>query len=168
MSDDALHAAKPVFFIERSLRMKWLRQAHIYLGFFIAPSLLLFAITGALQLFGMHEARPGYQPPALIEKLAQVHIHQQFALRPPRTAAVGTAPRSEAAPTSPMRAERMAPASEAALKWAFLVIAVSIVVSTFLGLWMGLTRKKDRTTGWIVLLAGAGLPVLILALLAGA
>jgi hypothetical protein len=166
MSNDALHAAKPAFFSERSLRMKWLRQAHVYLGFFIAPSLLLFAITGALQLFGMHEARLGYQPPALIEKLAQVHIHQQFALRPPRTAAAGTAPRSEAAPASTKRAERIAPASETALKWVFLVIAASIAMSTFLGLWMGLTRKKDRTAGWSVLLAGAGLPVLILALLA--
>jgi len=85
MSGDALHRAKPVFFIERSLRMKWMRQAHVYRGFFIAPGPLLFAVTGALRPFGM-----------------------------------------------------------------------------------GLTRKNDRMTGWGVLSAGAGLPVLVLALLAGA
>ena len=35
----------------------WLKQArqwHLYLGTFFAPSILFFALTGALQLFGLH------------------------------------------------------------------------------------------------------------------
>jgi glucose-6-phosphate-specific signal transduction histidine kinase len=44
------------FFSDRPFRMRWLRKIHEYLGLFIAPTLLMFTFTGALQLFGLHEA----------------------------------------------------------------------------------------------------------------
>jgi len=146
------------FFSDRPLRMRWLRKVHEYLGLFIAPTLLMFACTGALQLFGLHEAEDGYRPAPVIEKLAQVHIHQQFALKPQRPAAPGPV-RAESE-----RKEPAAPLGQTALKWVFLVTALGIVVSTCLGLWMGLTRIKNRAAGLAVVLAGAGLPVLMVLL----
>ena len=40
--------------------LKFLRQAHLYIGIFISPAILFFALTGALQTFSLHEtlARP--------------------------------------------------------------------------------------------------------------
>src|SRR5271156_5756759 len=56
-----------------------IRQLHAYIGLFIAPSVLFFALTGALQLFDLHEAHGDYRPFALIEKLSSVHKGQVFA-----------------------------------------------------------------------------------------
>jgi len=53
-----------------------LRQWHSYIGLFIAPSVIFFSLTGALQLFSLHEAHGTYQPPAILEKLASVHKDQ--------------------------------------------------------------------------------------------
>ena len=146
------------FFSDRPLRMRWLRKAHEYLGLFIAPTLLMFAFTGALQLFGLHEAGDGYKPAPVIEKLAQVHIHQTFALKPQRPAAPA-AKRVESE-----EAEPATPLSQTALKWMFLVTALGIMVSTCLGLWMGLTRVKNRALGLSAVLAGTVLPILMVLL----
>ncbi len=79
-----------------SSRANWLkqvRQLHLYLGTFFAPSILFFALTGALQLFGLHEGHPGekYQPPAWVAKLGSIHKDQTIAERrgPPRGSAGG-------------------------------------------------------------------------------
>jgi hypothetical protein len=49
-----------------SARLKWARQWHHYLWTMFAPSIIFFAFTGSLQLFGLHESHPGdaYQAPA--------------------------------------------------------------------------------------------------------
>jgi hypothetical protein len=51
--------------------LKQVRQLHLYLGVFFAPSIIFFALTGSLQLVGLHEGHPGeaYQPPAWVQKL---------------------------------------------------------------------------------------------------
>lgn len=63
------------------------RTAHLYFGVFIAPALLFFAVSGALQTFDLHEsARDGgsYKPAHWILVLAQLHKHQSAQLPPPR------------------------------------------------------------------------------------
>jgi hypothetical protein len=57
-----------------------IRRWHAWLGLFIAPSVIFFSLTGAVQLFSLHEAHGDYQPPALIEKLSSLHKDQEFAL----------------------------------------------------------------------------------------
>jgi hypothetical protein len=39
--------------------LKSIRIMHRYLGLFFAPTILFFAITGGLQMFGLHEAARG-------------------------------------------------------------------------------------------------------------
>ena len=62
--------------------LKQVRQLHLYLGAFFAPSILFFSFTGSIQLLGVHEGRPGggYQPPVWVEKLAEIHKHQSLAI----------------------------------------------------------------------------------------
>jgi uncharacterized iron-regulated membrane protein len=59
--------------------MSSLRTWHTYLGLLIAPSVLFFSLTGALQLFGLHEAHGAYHPAVIIEKLGMLHKDQVFA-----------------------------------------------------------------------------------------
>jgi hypothetical protein len=58
--------------------LKLIRQIHLYFGVFIAPALLFFALTGALQTFSLHETTRGssYKPPTWIVTLAQLHKKQ--------------------------------------------------------------------------------------------
>ena len=151
-----------------ALRLAAIRQFHAYLGAFIAPSVLFFAATGALQLFSLHEAHGSYQPPPLIEKLSAVHKDQRFAAPPKRAAPPPAGARhAEAAPAeaadhhdhAPKAAK---PARELTLKWLFLAVAVSLIVSTCLGLWMAMTYSKRKAVIWTLLILGAGLPILIL------
>ena len=46
--------------------LRYVRLTHLYLGVFIAPAILFFAFTGALQTFSLHETTRGsnYKPPA--------------------------------------------------------------------------------------------------------
>ena len=43
-----------------------IRRWHTYLGLFIAPSVLFFSLTGAVQLFSLHEAHGDYTPAPLV------------------------------------------------------------------------------------------------------
>src|SRR3984893_4884025 len=58
--------------------LKYLRLTHLYTGVFIAPALLFFAFTGALQTFSLHETTRGsnYKPPAWAVTLGQIHKKQ--------------------------------------------------------------------------------------------
>jgi hypothetical protein len=148
-----------------------IRRFHGYAGVFIAPSVLFFAVSGAMQLFNLHEVRDGYTPPAVIAVLAQVHKDQRLAapvqrpdpdlaqilacLRNAKHKGGGDRP---ATPTPPV------PANVLALKWLFLLEAVALFVSTVVGLWMALTSSRRKHVIWLLIAAGAALPALILAL----
>jgi hypothetical protein len=138
------------------------RRFHSWFGVFIAPSILFFALTGSLQLFTLHEAHGDYHPPAVIEKLGMLHKDQVFALKPKRTPpAVAPAPKP-AAPAAEAHHDEGPKTSTLALKWYFLFVAASLVVSTCLGLWMALSHSTDKRILWLVFLAGAAIPLAIL------
>lgn len=138
-----------------------IRQLHLYVGVLFAPTILFFALTGAVQLFSLHEeSRDGaYTPPALVEQLSQVHIHQRFAGKPKRP---------EPARAQPVRAERehheegKRPAQHPGAKWFFLFAALGLTASALLGLWMGLTQSRNPRLAWGLLIAGVLLPVLLI------
>lgn len=147
-----------------ALRLMLLRRIHSWLGLFIAPSVLFFAVTGAYQLYGLHESGPGYKPAPLAEKLGRVHMKQVFEAKPVRAAAPA---RPEAGPAKAAPAPAKAKPTELSvllLRAVFLVVAIGLVVSTLIGVWMAQAHGRDKTLGWILLAAGAVLPVLILAL----
>lgn len=148
----------------RATRLRFIRQLHFWVAVFVAPSLLLFAVTGMLQLFKLHEAEGGYQPPPVVEKLGQVHIHQKYALRPVRRPPAAQPARAAAAPAGPESGEASAPLGETLVKWTFFVMAFGMTLSAVLGVWMSLSNTRQRRTTWLLLAAGTVLPILVLAL----
>jgi hypothetical protein len=161
------------------------RLWHSYLAVLIAPSVLFFALTGALQLFSLHEAHGGYQPALLIEKLGRLHKDQVFAPDehhhgpPPASAApTGAGP---AGPSAGESAEAVAgtasgppgkgpgdddddaaPWPTMALKYYFLLVALGLITSTSLGLWIAFTRQRRPALAWGLLLTGIVVPLLLL------
>jgi len=135
-----------------------IRQAHLYLGMLIAPSLLMFAASGAFQIFRLNDAKPGYTPPAVIKTLGELHKSQRLAA-PPRP------PRPDAKPGAKARAPETppkTPLSRTLLQWFSLVVAVGLFVSTALGLWMGAMQSRWKVTARWLLLAGTVIPIVVL------
>jgi hypothetical protein len=147
----------------RAGRLRLVRQLHFWVAVFVAPSLMLFALTGMLQLFKLHEADGTYRPLPVIEKLGQVHIHQTYALRPVR-ARPPEAAAPAAAPARPEPEEKAAPLGETLVKWTFLLISAGMAVSSVLGVWMALSNTRQRRLTLILLAAGTVLPMIVLAL----
>jgi len=134
--------------------MMTVRQLHSYIGAFIAPSVLFFAFSGSLQLFSLHEAHGTYKPPALIEQLGSVHKDQ--ILKPPGDADDDhDHDHHRAGPEAPP------PWSVVALKWLFLAVAVSLMASTLLGLWLAFTASRRKRLVFGLFAAGVVLPFLL-------
>jgi hypothetical protein len=146
--------------------LKQVRQLHLYLGTFFAPSIVFFALTGALQLFGLHQGRPGeaYQPPEWVQKLGPLHKNQNLAVKgaPPPGAA-----KPQQAPEGARRPEkrRNSPFT-IVLKWFFLAASAGLVFTTVLGIYMAFKFNRSRTLIWSLLVAGTAIPGAMIALMA--
>lgn len=149
-----------------ALRLALIRRIHTWLGVFVAPSILFFALTGAVQLYGLHESHEGYQPAPAIEKLGMLHKDQVLKLKPkrakPPAAAQPSAPKPQAAEHE--HHDEGPKVATPLLKALFLLVALSLVTTTLLGVWMALVHGRDRKVALGLLIAGALLP-LALALL---
>jgi hypothetical protein len=139
--------------------MKSIRRLHAWLGVLFAPSIIFFALSGALQLFGLHETERG-ETPGLVAKMGMVHTHQttQMPQRKPQPQARAAPPQVE-----PARPAQPKPTT-LPIKVFFALMASSLIVSSGLGLWIAFTSKRDRTLHVVLLAAGVVLPVLLLAL----
>jgi hypothetical protein len=135
--------------------MSSIRIWHMYLGILIAPSVLFFALTGALQIFSLHEAHGSYEPPPLIEKLSRLHKDQVFAQKEheeDKSEGAGAQEHPKAENEDQPRLGTVL------LKWFCLLVALGLSISTLLGLWMGLTQLRRRRTGWWLLAVGIIVP----------
>jgi len=157
----------------QSSRAAWLKQArqlHLYLGTFFAPSIVFFALTGALQLFGLHE---GHQPPAWVAKLGSLHKNQTPAgpppgfaggqMRPPEFGGeAGKRPQGEEHRENEGRRENK---FTDALKWFFLATSIGLVFTTALGIYMAFKFNRSRALIWRLLLGGAAIPTALIILM---
>ncbi len=146
-----------------ALRLALIRRIHTWLGVFIAPSVIFFALTGALQLYGLHESHGGpYQPAPVIEKLGMLHKDQVYKLKPKR-AAPAAAPNAPGAAkaAAPQKREEGAKVGTVLLKALFLVVALALTAATALGVWMTVNYGRDRKVAWGLLIAGTLLPILL-------
>lgn len=146
--------------------MKRIRQVHFYLGTFLAPSIIFFALSGALQIFRLQEGHAGstYQPPAWIAFLAGVHKDQRVEGPPEPRPAAAPAAESPAPPRPASPPEGKAPARKASttLKWFFTLTAVGIISTTILGIYMSFLYANDRRVIWGLLAGGIILPAVLL------
>jgi hypothetical protein len=138
-----------------ALRLAFIRQLHVYVSLFVAPSLIFFAATGALQTFRIPDQKTA---PVVVQKLARLHKDDVFAVKPPqpeRPKAGHDGPPKPEKPKPPAR-----PATEV-MKWFFAAVSGAIAITTCLGVWMGLEHGRRKPLLWAVLIAGAATPVLI-------
>jgi hypothetical protein len=136
--------------------MSSIRLWHSYIGILIAPSVIFFALTGALQIFSLHESHGTYTPPPLIEKLSSIHKDQ--VLEKKHHAEHEAESKNERQPP-PQEHEEGPKLGTVLLKWFFLFVALALTCSTVLGLWIGLTHLRRKRTGAWLLLAGVVLPI---------
>jgi hypothetical protein len=153
--------------------MRSLRLYHHYVGIFFAPMLLLFALSGAVQVFRLNEAGGwGGPPPALLAWMASVHKDQSL----PRAASPERA--------KPLAADREAvhddhnedapkPAGAASgkkkhggrsmpLEILTVLLGVGLIVSTALGMVIALNNRTMRRTSVILLVLGTIVPLAFL------
>jgi hypothetical protein len=164
--------------------LKYLRLIHLYTGVFIAPALLFFAFTGALQTFSLHETTRGssYKPPAWAVLLAQIHkkqtpvvpgrkipppdkstgktIPDKAATEKPQSPAAASQVTPDAAP-KPADAPVSKPHNALPLKIFFLLVGIGLFTSTLTGLYMSYKYLRNRKFITAVLVTGVILPVLL-------
>ncbi len=162
---------------ERSARnttiLRLTRKLHLYIGVFIAPALLFFAFTGAMQTLNLHEASgTSYTPPGWLERLAQLHKNQNIQLRRPRpaspdaprppkadTAAVNPAPTPQPKPEETLGTKLQLHLPE---KLFFLLVSLGLFTSTVTGLFMAYKYERGKLLLTALLLAGILLPLALL------
>jgi hypothetical protein len=161
--------------------LKFVRLTHRYLGVFIAPSLLFFALTGALQTLSLHEGSQGssYKAPGWIATLAQIHKNQtdKIPVRKPKPDAApgadkprGDKPDAAKLPSGPPAAPPAAPTALPTGKWKmhwpmkafFVLVALSLFLSTLSGIYMALKYGGSKVVVWALLLAGVVVPLVLL------
>ena len=126
-----------------------IRLAHYYAGVFFAPTILFFAFTGVMQVFGLHESyrqTPGAQGDA-IAWMSQ--IHKEAALIPPK-AAPAKASRND-------HAERSNP-----FKYFAALMGISLMGIALAGLWIAFKYPSRRRSFSVTLVAGIVIPMLLL------
>lgn len=140
--------------------LKQIRQLHLYLGTFFAPAIMFFCLTGALQTFGLHENKNGAVHPAWIAKLAEIHKDQRFSNVPPKPPARP----ANATPKPDGGAARPAPQgpSPLPLKIFVLFMAVGLITTSVLGIYMAFKYNRDKRVIWGLLAAGTLFPVVLL------
>jgi hypothetical protein len=147
--------------------LKLTRQVHLYLGVFIAPMLLFFAFTGAVQTLGLHEPIAGtsYHPPAWLATLG--HLHKKQNIDTPVFKEAKPAPSANAkSPSSPGSEAKTSavkptpkPQWHIPMKVFFLIVSLGLFTSTLTGIYMA---YKYNSNSWVVsglLLAGIVIPI---------
>ena len=151
--------------------LKSFRTLHLYFGVFTAPALLFFAFTGTLQSVNLHEAARGgdYKPPAWIASLAHMHKKQSLEVPVKRGTTKLSVANTDAVPNAgaPARTnDRPSPAPARRNPWPmkifFVLVSLSLLLSTLTGICMGWRYTRNRRRYGAVLTAGIAVPALLL------
>lgn len=151
--------------------LKSFRTLHLYFGVFTAPALLFFAFTGTLQSVNLHEAARGgdYKPPAWIASLAHMHKKQSLEVPVKRGTTKPSAANADTVPKAgaPARAsDKPSPAPAGRNLWPmkifFVLVSLSLLLSTLTGICMGWRYTRNRRRYGAVLTAGIAVPALLL------
>jgi hypothetical protein len=149
--------------------LKAVRQIHNVTGLFFAPTILFFAVTGGLQMFGLHETSRGssYVPPAILVHLSQMHKKGTLYL-PARKAPQAAQPKPDGAKQEAPKAEgpkppqSPPPPNPLPIKIFFAATALALVISTCTGIVMGWKYARRKSSVLLILAAGIAVPVVLL------
>ena len=129
-----------------------LRSLHAAISAFVAPMLIFYCLSGALQLFDLHEAHGTYEPSPILSAVGSIHKNQVVG-SPAKP--VNSRPKSKKAP-API------PPATMALRILICVEALALVITTLIGIWIGVTHPKYARRTWIMLVLGTVIPVILL------
>ena len=151
--------------------LKSIRQVHNYVGLFFAPTVLFFAITGGLQMFGLHETSRGssYVPPPILVHLSQLHKKGTLYLPPRKAVQQAQTKPDSAKPDIPKpnsqkspQAPPDSPPNPLPLKSFFTATALALVISTCTGVVMSWKYARRKSSVLLALAAGVLLPIVLL------
>lgn len=160
--------------------LKVARLVHSYLGVFVAPALLFFAFTGAMQTFSLHE-KPwgdGGKPPHWIVVLARLHKDQMTYIPPRHRPPVATGANADSAkaqgaaapakvpntPTSDQKTAQAHGPNALPMKLFFLLVTLMLAGSVVTGLVMAFRYKGNKLALGITLAAGVIVPAILVLL----
>ncbi len=142
----------------RAKTMQRLRRYHLYIGLVLAPAIIFFAFSGAIQTIGWQDDPA---PAAWISTIASIHQKQAVPrARKPRPAAPAAA--ESARPDRPREASVAKGPSPIPLKAFVVLLAVGLIASAALGIAVALANRATRRTSVIMLAIGLVLPPLLL------
>ena len=139
--------------------VKTSRKLHLWIGLLFAPTIIFFALSGAMQVFGLHEAEAGKPAPAWIAKLAELHKDQSISPLPARRPEARPAPAASPAARPAKPAAHASPHRSLPLMLWFAALALGLIVTTGIGVYMAFAYKRDRVTVLGLLAAGIVLPI---------
>jgi hypothetical protein len=155
----------------KATTQRTLRQYHHYIGVFLAPAILLFAVSGMVQTFRLNEEKGwGGTPPNWMVWIAAFHKDQtppREKADKPKAAPVQASPEAHAdadhhdhdAPP-PARAQAKRP-SPLPLKIFVVLMGLGLFVSTLLGVIIALNNRAMRRTSIVLLAVGTVLPLVL-------
>jgi hypothetical protein len=146
--------------------LKAVRLIHLYVGVFIAPAIVFFAFTGALQTLSLHVKAKGgaYKPANWIIVLAQLHKKQTTELPANKL----QTPASSSPTVKPSASEKMTSSEKSLdrpahnsllLKVFFLVVSAGLLCSTITGLYMSYKYSRNKVLLAILFIAGIVVPI---------
>ena len=140
--------------------LRQLRQWHHIIGIFLAPAILLFAFSGALQTFRLQEEKGyGGTPPAWIIWMAAVHKDQAL----PRAKPAGDRAKGLKAKAGDRHDSSVGKRRSALpLKIFAVLVAIGLFASTLMGVVIALNNRAMRGMTIVLLIAGTIVPVLLL------
>lgn len=147
---------------KKAIILRLARQTHLYVGLFISPALIFFALTGVIQTFDLHETRAGndYRPPAWVLPFTQMHKKQTFVV-PEENSKARLRPVPEpghsASRRIPLPAEPHLP-----MKLFFFTVALGLFTSTLTGIYMAFKYSRSKVLVIGSLVAGLAVPVLLM------
>lgn len=114
--------------------MKTLLSVHRFLSLFVAPAMIFFAVSGALQTYRLQEDRKdgSYRAPQALKTMGEIH-----------------------------KAEKLPPAGRPFFRAAQLVLAAVFFLTALAGVAIGFRTARTTWPVWAALLAGTALPLLV-------
>ena len=141
--------------------MRRVRQFHFYIGVFLAPLIVLFALSGALQTFRLQEEKGwGGTPPVWIETIASIHTDSKL---PKVVVPDASKPAGVDAVKKPVK-PKPAPVNKLPMQILVVTMGVGLLLSALLGVTIALNSPATRRVSLVMLAAGTVLPILLLKL----
>ena len=147
--------------------MKKLRKLHLFLGCLFAPTIVLFAITGSLQMFHLHEAKKGgdYVVPVALKILSAAHeneLSDDF-IRPDESCyKLSDSTKVIECERKSIEEQRQSCISCETYPYFVALVAIGLVLSALTGVLMALQMSKQRRTVCWCLGVGTFIPMLLI------